>query len=119
MSLREKMKAQCMVKEALLPIPETDIVLLVRGATVKSGDACRAVYKDPKKPTPDEVTAFSAAYIISNCYDPDTKKPAFEAADADWLSELPDGVINLIMGKINELSGYNKKVDPVEGAAKN
>jgi hypothetical protein len=117
-SIREKARAKSAVKEKVVQVPEWDCSVLVRGMTTLSRSECRAVFTDDGRATPKQNAAFLAALVISHCFDPETCKPAFDAADADWLIQSNPTVIDNLVNEINILSGYGAK-DPVSEAVKN
>jgi len=118
-SIREIVREKSLVQERLVEIPEWGVKLLVRGATLLSRAECRAVFPDdPADTRPLHTAKFAASMIIAHCFDPETKKPVFQAADLDWLAkDASPGAIDRILGVINELSGYTN--NPVEDAEKN
>ena len=117
-SIRDKARAASLVKERVIDVPEWDCKLLVRGMTQLSCYECRAVFPEEGARLPIHNAKFGVAMVISHTFDPETKKPAFEAADMDWMLEMEPGIIRRIADEINVLSGFTS-TKPVEDAAKN
>lgn len=136
MSLKQKILAAVDLKSEIVPIPEWDVTIEVRGMSGRSrAKFIEVAYqaglvKEGQQPDAAMGAAMLAIFpefVIDGVYDPATGKRVFEKSDLDELQGKNGEVIERIALKVIELSGLNdqgldkqgKPISAVDSAAKN
>lgn len=100
MELRERILGAQDIDETLMEVPEWDnATILLRGMTGKQ----RMQFFDPNSSREREF--MYSDLLINLLLDPDTRKPAFDIADRDALSEKSGAVLERVSKEIIRLSG--------------
>ncbi len=106
MSLRDTILGANDLEETTLDVPEWDVKVLLRAMTGKQ-----------RMQLVDQVGAKDKSYMYSDilialALDPETKKPIFEKADREALSNKSGGVLERLAQEVIRISGVS--VDEAE-----
>lgn len=110
--LSERIRAISDIDVEVVPIPQWDLSVEVRGMTGEQRAAFVQRYSDN-----DGRVDFASLYpelIIAGTFDPEDGSQVFSEEDRDWLMTKSGAALETISGKVMKLSGMGEKaVDEV------